>query len=422
MSDSLPLDKTASEMHEPGKKRGERNWNILGVLVGFLTPFSISLVGKMPLSEILLLALAGFVVLGAILNQRIPGPVAAPRLLALFLGCQIIALAGYVVSDFYRNSLPLDMIRGWSRMVFLALDIYFIGLIFGKSENAYLGVQIGAVFAGVQCLFVRPLFGDYWKFGFGFPLTLAVLLLGPRLFGYWGALAALVLMAFLHVIFDFRSMAGECILMIGLLLLRMLKPPVRKMVFVGGVLLGLAIFPWFISQVLSSDSSRATRSNVERTAMLQAAWEGFLKSPILGNGSWFSQTNVMDEFLVIRSTNAQLAGVGGFADDDFEGLAIHSQILVSLAEGGLFGGTFFFAYGIMLAWAIQYCILSSPWNWLLPIKLFSLLIATFNLLMSPFSGGHRVDIAVATGLILLYWNERNRFKSKPQSPRNFSFK
>lgn len=418
MAETIIQPTIASATSVAKDRRAERNWTILGVAVGFLTPFSVSLVGKMPLSEILLLAVAGLVLLGTILNQRIPGPVAAPRLLAVFLGCQIIALVGYVISDFYQGSLPKDMIRGWSRMVFLALDIYMIGLIFGKSEKAYLGVQIGSVLAGVQCLFVRPLFGDYWKFGFGFPLTLAIIMLGPLLFGYWGALAALGLMAVLHVLFDFRSMAGECVLMIGLLLLRMIQPGWRKIIFIGGIVVGLAIFPWFVSKVLSADSNRATRSNVERTAMLQAAWEGFLNSPILGNGSWFSQTNVMDEFLVIRSSNARIAGVGGFKDDDFEGLAIHSQILVSLAEGGLFGATFFFAYGIMLAWAIQHAVLSSPWTWLLPIKLFSLLIATFNLLMSPFSGGHRVDIAVATGLILLYWAERNRLKTTLVSRRN----
>jgi hypothetical protein len=30
--------------------------------------------------------------------------------------------------------------------------------------------------------------------------------------------------------------------------------------------------------------------------------DGFLASPLLGNGSWFSRSNVWDNFLIIRST------------------------------------------------------------------------------------------------------------------------
>ena len=160
----------------------------------------------------------------------------------------------------------------------------------------------------------------------------------------------------------------------------------------------------------SDTGTRATRSNVERSAMLQAAWEGFTKSPLVGQGSWFSNSNVMDEFLAIRMQNARIAGVGGFAEDDAEGMAIHSQILVALAEGGLFGAAFFFAYGALLLWGLWFCLTDAPWDWTLPIGLFVLLVAFWNLLMSPFSGTHRVEIAMAVGLLLILWRQRAQLR------------
>ena len=119
----------------------------------------------------------------------------------------------------------------------------------------------------------------------------------------------------------------------------------------------------------------------------------------------------MDEFLIILTLNARIAGVGGFADDDADGMAIHSQILVALAEGGVFGATFFFAYGVFLLWGLWFCITDAPWDWVVPVRIFVLLIAFWNLLMSPFSGTHRVEIAMAVALLLILWRQRAHLRN-----------
>ena len=58
--------------------------------------------------------------------------------------------------------------------------------------------------------------------------------------------------------------------------------------------------------------------------------------------------------MVIRHEAAVAAHVGGFADANRDpgAVAIHSQLLVALAEGGLFGAAFFFLYGGALFWAL----------------------------------------------------------------------
>jgi hypothetical protein len=119
----------------------------------------------------------------------------------------------------------------------------------------------------------------------------------------------------------------------------------------------------------------------------------------------------MDEFLIIRTQNARLAGVGGFAEDDANDMAIHSQILVALAEGGIFGATFFFVYGALLLWGMWFCLTAAPWEWTIPVRLFVLLIAFWNLLMSPFSGTHRVEISMAVGLVLILWRQRTQLQN-----------
>ena len=141
--------------------------------------------------------------------------------------------------------------------------------------------------------------------------------------------------------------------------------------------------------------------------MLSAASEAFLASPLIGQGSWFSNSKVMDRFVEIRAENAREAGVGGFADDDGETMAIHSQMLVGLAEGGLAGGCFFAAYGGFLLWGLWWVAATRRWNRLTGVYLFLLLSGLLNLCFTPFSGVARVDIAATVGALLMLWRERS---------------
>jgi len=90
-------------------------------------------------------------------------------------------------------------------------------------------------------------------------------------------------------------------------------------------------------------ATRATRSDIERTAMVTAALEAFESSPLIGHGSWFSNSDVYENFMVLRHEAALREHVGGFASPNQtpDAMALHSQLLVALAEGGLFGGAFF---------------------------------------------------------------------------------
>lgn len=378
---------------------------------GVCTNFTLELVGAFPVGEFVLAGALGVVALCVVLNHSVPGSLLRSRLLWTFIACQAVALLAYVASDISWGSTPNDMARGWARMIFLTVDILAVAFLFDvpdrPPEIGFVCFQVGYALGGaLATLKGDVLFDDYWKFGWGPPVTIALLLLAPRA-GFWLCQLACFALGLVHVALGFRSMGAICVLVPALMLFQ--RASRRERVLALGLAGMLALVVLASGRVSLSSSGeggdvRSLRSNIERTAMVQAAWEGFQRSPWLGNGSWFSKSNVMQEFFALRYDKSMVAGIGSFGQDDGDaGFAIHSQILVALAEGGVLGGTFFLFYGAMLLWALGTLILTRPWNLWSNLCVFFMVLKLCDLATSPFSGFHRVLIAVAVGLVLLVW-------------------
>ena len=385
---------------------------IVAFLVGMFSPFTVSLVGEMPVGEIVLLLLFGWMALYFMLEHHLPGHLLKNRLLRWMLIAEGVALLGYMISDFVWQSSAHDAIRGWARMVFLGIDLLTVGYLFTvDGKLSLLWLEWGAVVGGtVQPIFIRPIFGDYWKFGFGTPVTLCVMLLLP-LVGFWPGQAALLGLCALHFALNFRSVGGLCLVVS--LMMFLLRMPLRLRVLAVPVLglLGAAALAVIVNRSATTNRGHDVRSNISRQAMIVAALHGIRDHPFVGNGSWFGKSNVIYDFLEIRYEAAQEARLGGIsrevgAPGDEQSFAIHSQILVAMAEGGLLGGTFFILYGGLLCWAITYYTFCKPWSPYGALVIYLLLEALVMLFMAPFSGPHRVYIAIASGVVLLVWRER----------------
>ena len=374
----------------------------ISFLAGFFTLFTISFVGEMPVGELVLMAAAGWAALCVAFNHTWPGPLLQSRFLWSLLIAQLIALGGYIFSDLYRHSFPLDMARGWSRMVFLAIDVIAIAYLFGCARRNFLVFQLGLCLGAVaSALVLGPLFGDMWKFGVGAPLTLLIFFIAP-LAGRIATMLAAAAMGLIHFRLDYRSLGGLCLL-VGMLTFLQIAPR-RFRLWLAPVMIVAALGAglWIYGQT-QVNNTRATRSDIERSAMITAAFEAFEQSPLIGHGSWFSNTDVYDNFMVIRHAAAKQAHVGGFTDPNKDpgAVAVHSQILVALAEGGLFGGAFFFVYGAGLVWTLYDLVFVRRWHRLTPFCTLVLLSALWDLFCSPFSGAQRVSIAMVSSLILL---------------------
>jgi len=386
-------------------------------LTGLLTQSSVNLVGNMPLAEFVVLTIMAVLVVQTAIGSRVRTELFCMPLFWIFVVAQVIALAAYIFSDLYRGSSTNDMIRGWSRMIFLGIDVIAITYLFGANASCFIWSQVGLMLGGaLAVLLTGAQYDAYWKFGFGGPATIAVFMISP-FFGRLICIGLIGALAMIHLRLDFRSMGGVCLLASMLLCVHGLPRQFRALILIPALVGGTAFTLWMNSRQRDEDVERGSRSNVERSAMLVAASEAISDSPMIGQGSWFSKSRVMENFQFLRSEGARLAGVHGYSvDDDDVNVAVHSQLLVSIAEGGIFGGTFFIVFGAMLAWALWYCTIRRAWDAKIPFYIFFLLNATWNLFFSPFSGAHRLGIATACGLICLLWRDSHSPVANEEQP------
>jgi hypothetical protein len=373
---------------------------------GILTAFTVSIGGELPLGEVILILVFGWVTFHGVVTGSLPPEIPRTRLFRILLVCQAVAFAAYVFSDLYRHSSVHDMGRGWARMVFLAIDIVAVAYLLGCSPLNLLMFLAGQLMGDTLHSFAfGALYGDVWKFGIGVPITYLVLFLAALL-GRPALVAAAFAMGGVHLVMDYRSFGGICFAVGIATLLTLFPRRTRTWLAIPAFLLAAIAVGGYAYK--HHGDHRATRSNVSRSAMLIAAYQGFMSSPIIGQGSWFSNSPVFDNFMQIRADAAKVAGVGGFpeANEDPGTVAFHSQILVALAEGGIFGATFFLAFGAALVVAICKLTFTGDGGRYTGLYLLILISALFNWMLSPFSGAHRVYIAVACGLLVLLQRQR----------------
>jgi hypothetical protein len=396
---------------------------VFTLIAGVLTPFTVSLGGEMPIGELALFAAAAWALLIVAISHAWPGGLWRDPVFLGLLGCQAFALVAYVASDLYRGSAPHDFIRGWARMIFLGIDLAAVAYLVGCSALNFVvllvGVQLGEVF---KVHLQGALFDDYWKFGYAAPVTVGVLLIAGRL-GLFASVCAAAGLGIVHFYFDFRSLGMLCLVVAAFLGVQAFPRLVRAWIAPLGLAGALVLVGIIYSHTRSDrEGQRSTRSDVERSSMVIAALEAFRDSPLLGHGSWFSRTDVMDNFMIIREERARMAGVGGFAgsNEEEEGVTLHSQLLVTLAEGGVFGAAFFIPFAFGLVWALYQQVIVRAWTEFSPVRHYVLVLALFHVFLSPFSGAHRVGIALAAALVVLIHRERTEAREESEADSTVS--
>lgn len=373
---------------------GRLPWRAGGcAAIGIGTPLAIHWGGNLPITEILLLLTVAGASLYRLLTGHWPLAVAGTRWFGVLLIAQMIAVVGYMVSDLYRGSAFDDVVRGWSRMLFVAIDLVGLACWIGPSWRNLRIVKLG-VAAGLllDVVIHGPLFDAWWKFGLAMPVTLTALaFVGGSSIG-WSALVAATLGG-VHFVFGFRSLGAECLAVaVVVLLVRLPRAAIVPGLAGAGLILGAVV--WFFSKTFPEADVFSKSSDLERSAMMQVSTEAFVESPLIGHGSWFSNSGIKRR---IESRLMQMdPSFGGYHETD---LAVHSQLLVSLAEGGIFGGSFFVTYVLLLARALVIVVRRRPDY--LAFALFLLVEALFNVAICPFSGPARLHIASAAVLGLL---------------------
>jgi O-antigen ligase len=198
---------------------------------------------------------------------------------------------------------------------------------------------------------------------------------------------------------DYRSLGALCVL-VGSVAIARTKRVSRRSIAgwaTAGAMLLTAIGVISISMQSSAEfADRRQESNASRLASIQVATDQVLESPLIGHGSWASNSALLD---AVRNLTRNLGSKSTVESDAF---GAHSMVLQAWFEGGLLALAFPLMYGFVLLTGI-----GAAWNARgdtgKPIALICLwLFGSLNhLLFSPFNGSHRIDVAFSVVMAVI---------------------
>ncbi len=366
---------------------------ILSGLAGALGALKLSLLGEAYGAE-LALPVAALAALAA----RWETALGRQRWFLLLAGAGIVTLLGYVASDLFRETSADQYLRGWGRIGLLLVDFACLAVITAQDRRNLWWFAAGYGLASV--LYLRLVMHtpvSLWKFGYSYPITMAMACAAYFLRARAAAIG-LVLLGIVSVYYDSRAHAALCFAMGAGLWLRAGKPhvPIRGARVASAAVAALVAVA-MTATVMSyfEDAYFAQRretSNVGRTIGLIAGGYIITASPLLGYGSWASHPELDVAF--DQATRAHL-GESARWDGSTITVAVHSQLLQAWVEGGIGGATFFLVLGVGMAAALYVAAFRRELDYLTPLLFYFLAYGLWHLVMSPFTAPHRLQIALA---------------------------
>jgi hypothetical protein len=330
---------------------------------------------------------------------------------AAFVALGLLWLAGQVATDVFRATPLHDIERGWSKIGFTLSNFVALYLIFEGRARRFVLFGYGLAFGLAFRYVVDP--GPYgsadpWKFGYGYSLTLIIVLLAStrvvaaRRFARSGLLAAVAVLNLLH---DFRSLAGVCALAAFYTATAELKgrgferSPIRFSVARVLTLAALIVAVGF--SFVSLYGHLASRGVLGTSASKKYAAQGgsafhliasgrpeifvssraVADSPILGHGSWAKDPKYLQ--MQIGS------GVHPSATMLAQGLIpTHSYLMGAWVEAGLLGVPIWLWTLFLVAAVLARCYRYD--DRLVPLIAFGAFALAWNVFFSPYGSFERL--------------------------------
>lgn len=366
---------------------------------------AVNLVGEFYLGELLIIQLALFVMLFG--RDRSLLDISA---FGVFVQTAVLMLAGYILSDLYRDTNPGQFLRGWARVILLALDFIALSAIVARDRRNLWWFVLGLGVGAIGQLMVRgvPIMSaPGWKFGYATPI--AYLLACASYF----LPVKLMCLAFAglgvwNIFMDFRIMGAICLMIAAVLWVRSSNPEglsgFQLLKLLSACMIAAAVVGAALYATHDEFKDRREGSNVGREAGLLVAIRGVIESPIIGYGSWPTDPRLVslfeEEVAEESADRAENARVKVFT--------AHSQALQAWIEGGVLAALFFIYYGIRIVSTGFNVALKRRPDGYLPIFLLFLIYNTWHLFMSPFSGPTRLPIAVGVAIVCMCALEQQR--------------
>lgn len=388
--------------------------DIAALLIPALIFIEVQLIGRLFLSEILLLGMLPLLLSerGQLLRERLPKTL-------LLLG--LAWLLSQIATDVIRATPFEDWSRGWSKISFLLLEFMSIYLLLYGKEKRFVLFAAGIAIGQILEFFINP--NEYaesypWKFGYGPAITLLIVLAAQYAFikgrRYFPTFI-IAAMGILNLYLDFRSLGLICFLTAGLILFartsRIFENKIQRREVAALALLccgvGYAvatIYDFAASEGLLDNASQAKyemQSSGDmgvllggRTEILASA-QAVIDSPIIGHGSWAKDPMYVQimQFALLQY------GYEVPPDLDSDLIPSHSYLMGAWVEAGVVGAIFWL-WGLILTTRTTIAIYGN--NLLIaPLVAFTAFNLLWNIPFSPFGAESR--LYVAYNLALMIW-------------------
>ena len=376
--------------------------------------------GRLYLSELLLLAALPFL----IAEQRFSR---ADRWPTTIVAAGLLWFWAQVITDLYRNTPPIDLLRGWSNIAFTVIDLVAILMLFSGQQRRVIifaaGIAIGEALA--YWFNPSPYAGiDPWKFGVAIPITLAIVLLSCHnaVFQNRFLPAVLLLMAgVLNFAFGFRSLGGVCLIASFYLTAQAFSRGSGSLKVTPARLAAFCAIGISFAALLITAYSHAAREGFLGTPAAQkytqessgrfgvllggrpeffVSSRAIADSPLIGHGSWAKDPKYTNELMSVLYQNGYQPDAGFRYAIQHSGYLIptHSFLFQSWVEAGLLGAVFWL---LVLALTVTTLIGTFRERQLLsPLLAFLSVFLIWNVFFSPYGADGRI-VAMFTVAVLL---------------------
>jgi hypothetical protein len=393
----------------------------LAFLIALTTPFSVKLVGSLPVSEIVLLPLVPVFLIS--LKRRLT----QPTLKAIFFLIGLW-LFGQVLTDLYRHTPAVDWMRGDAAILFFAMDIACLTvLLAGSNRRKAIFVTGYAIGTFLTTKLVPSTFsqGQPWKFGYAGGTILLVVLgscyfYSRRQYSAVGIVFAGII--FINLLENYRSPVLNLLVAMVLVVpiiperigrLRLL--PRRGSVMRIAVLTGMAVGGGLSASALvhlattaglvSEEARMKNEEQGEGTGILLGGRPEILvssiavmDSPVLGHGSWAKEAKydeLMSDLMVEQGKKSYLRDTVV----ESEGLIqAHSHLMGAWVWAGLLGAVFWlYLFWLVIKAIVRVTIILPP---MAPLYAYLLVEYAWAILFSPFGSTLRIYESLVIVIII----------------------
>lgn len=288
----------------------------------------------------------------------------------MFIILTLLWLVSQMMTDAIRDSEFSDYSRGWAKIGFTLTNFSALYLLlYGSQRRIFLYIA-GLAAGGLIAYFVNPnIRAEYypWKFGYGGPLTLLLILMAATMAGRKGrhptaVLAILFGVAGLNLVMGTRG-GGLIVFLTACYLYvqakwgsqgagRRIRPHQYVLIAIVSIFAGLAMSQIYgytaSSGILGEDAQKKYKVQSQgryglfiggRSEILVSS-VAIADSPILGHGSWAKDCRYALLFNELREDAGYVVGGGNDFSTEVCLIPSHSHLFGAWIEAGLLGAVF----------------------------------------------------------------------------------